>query len=1036
VSNLQKFNFETQFKALFLQWTVWVDGRLREMILNAVRQESRITYESDAIMCTSTEDTMTMVRMFLSKYLQSDLGKRYTPTMLEKFGSAFAFYVDQIQLRACSSLEQIENTWGKHMDPIYTAVKNGRTVELREAIKSFKRDGFNLSRWVGATKASTRGGVFHVAAKYHQHDSGLLQLLKDETCHPNSQDSLQRTCLHILAQKLAHPKRGENNAETEREHVKFLTELFKIFPDVNVNIVDHTSQTPLQILAGSKSDSEFVIDARRMIEMRSNGEEQTLFSPVLSVDFCAHVNSINYILNNAPDLMQDHAQNEDDDDVELSSENDIIYNALRKLRKHCRHNCSAVLKRAFQVLCSTVITPVLKHVIGIVKVDPEASSDIDKAKAGIAAGIKAIKKVVPGSKPDDASEHSQPKYFDRNVVQRDSSYMIKAIQEQLMGPIMCFITQGDKSSQNDRIKHKRLKFVRDVVLPEFWNCILDTVESFLLPILADDTHNELSIYDAKLLQKLVFELLPQVFALYDAQTDVALGLDDSYFKRHSGTSRLKILFALYCVPVRRLCDMHEKLLLDEGVRRAWNIQPVDVLRIIRSWRNKFDLAKEYLKKSGSQNEDWELCLRFKTPDTERRIASFADVEEISGGFQTQKGTLYLMTSFLVCEWSRNITTTVKEMIKIRLTDLRHFEHDPPSSGSLEKLHIHYISDSKLVELKLRVKSAAEIIVPTRQAAVLLGNRRVKEFIGTVDDRNSLKSKFDIPSDEVLMQQHSSCVLSDAADRDQKSGTVYVFNRRIIFEENSLLTKTFKLAFLFEKTTFKQSHSNRTFSMKCRRDTGELYRLSFKDLRTCAAVCKHCDDATVMISKEKMQFSNLVKLWLPADEGSGGQSSKTFKVQSDDTIKCLVQQLRSKMAITEEETLDVAIEGPIPFRPDPEEMVNVDSHDSLFSFLAFSHWNFFIGISHWNFLIGIHVFQVVNVQNDLKELGVSDQSKWIIISDKSHRLVSHFPRFPFHSLCPTPASASTQCCSPSSRTVPPLLPSIPPASSSNLGYRSS
>lgn len=575
VTNVQKFNFEAQFKMLFLKWTVWVDGRLREMILNAIKQESPVTDDSDAIICTSTEDTMTMVRMFLSKYLQSDLGKRYTPTMLEKFGGAFAFYVDQIQARAVASLSEIENTWGEHMDAIYAAVKNGKTAELRDIIKPFKRDGFLLPRWVGATKVQTRGGVFHVAAKYHQHEEGLLQLLKDEKCHPNAQDSLQRTCIHILVQKLAHPKRGQDNADTEKEYVKFLTELFKVFPDCNVNILDHTGQTPLQILSGSKSDSDFIKDARRMIEARSNGEEQTLFSPILGVDFCAHVNSINFILNNAPTLMEQHAQKEDEDDDENTPESDIIYNALRNLRKHCRHTCAAVLRRAFEVLCGTVITPVLRHVVGVVKVDVEDTSEIEKAKAGIAAGIKAIKKVVPGVKADDAIEHTQPKYFDRDVIQRDSNYMIKAIQEQLMGPILCFITEGEKSV-SDRIKQKRLKFVRDVVLTEFWNCILDTVESFLLPILNDDANSELSIYDAKLLQKLVFELLPQVFALRDAETDVALGLNDSYFKRHTGTSRLKILFALYSVPVRRLCEMHEKLLADEGIRRAWNIQPVDV----------------------------------------------------------------------------------------------------------------------------------------------------------------------------------------------------------------------------------------------------------------------------------------------------------------------------------------------------------------------------------------------------------------------------------------------------------------------------
>jgi hypothetical protein len=870
VQNVQKVDFEVQFKMLFLKWTEWVDGRLREMISNAVKQEKPITEadQSDSIMCTSTEDTMTMVRMFLSKYMSSDLAKRYTPTMLEKFGGAFAFYVDQLQSRAVESLSQMENTWGKYNDPIYTAIRNGNSNDLREALKTFKKDGFSLSRWVGATKIDTRGGVFHVAAKYHQYDDGLLQLLKEEKCHPNSQDSLQRTCVHTLVQHLVKDK-GSNNTDKQKEAAKFLDELFKLFPDVNVNILDHTSQTPLQVLSASKSESDFMKDIRRKIEARSSGQEETLFSPVLDVFFCAHVNSILYILNNAPDLMQEHVQSGDDEgDDTQNSGDDLIYNALRTLRKHCRTSCALVLRKAFQILCNTVIVPVLTHVIGGVKVAPSSEDAVDKAKSGLVAGFKAIRKAVPGIKGD--ADLAQPKYFDRDVIQRDSSYMIKAIQEQMMGPIVMFISEGEKGPVNDRVKQKRLKFVRDAVLPEFWNCILATVESFLLPILNDESNQELSIYDAKLLQKLVFDLLPQVFALYDSETEVVLGLDDDYFKRHPGTNRLKILFALYCVPVRRLCDMHGKLLQDEDIRRAWNIQPVDVLRIIRSWRNKHDIAKEYLKKSGSQNEDWELCLKFGTPDTERRIASFPDVEESSGGIgpllSGTKGCLYLMTSYLVCEWKSTAVTRSKDPVKIKLTDLKHFEHDS-SSGGVDKLLIHYVSNTLPAVLSLRVRSAVDIIVPARQAAVSAGNRRVKEFAGTADERNDLRKRLDLSSDEVLAHQFQ-CVLSDISDTQQKSGTAYLFQRRLIFEANSdpFGKSNLTMRFLYDKTQLKQS-SEHPLSLKCRRETGETYRLTFKDEKSCAAVCRYCEEAKDVIAKEKMTASNLIKMWLPADEGA-------------------------------------------------------------------------------------------------------------------------------------------------------------------------
>ena len=819
VNAIQKFNFETQFKALFLKWTAWVDTRLREKIMNAVKLDVRITEASGSSICTSTEDTMTMVRLFLSKYLSSDLGKRYIPTMLEKFGGAFAFYVDQIHARATANLSQIENTWGEHNDAVYRSVKEGDVVLLRQTIKQFKAQGFNLSQWIGATKAETRGGVFHVAAKYHQYDESIMRLLKEENCHPNAQDSLQCTCVHTLARQLMKNDKGDE----AREFAKFLDALFQHFPDVNVNIVDHTSQTPIQIV--SSGTSEFIEDVRRKLEARGNGEEQTLFSPVLDVDFCAHVNSINYILMNAPELMQEHADNEEQE----NQDDDSIYNALRSLRKHCRTTCSLVLRRAFQLLCSTVITPVLKHVIGVADTE---TSVLETTKKEIA---KAILKVVPGKSGEaPAAAHAQPKFLDRDLVVRDSNYLIKAIQEQMMGPIMIFISEGDSAPVSDRVKERRLKFVRDYVLPEFWACILETVESFLLPILTDETSKELSIYDAKLLQKLVIEVLPQVFALYDSESEKALGLDDNYFKRHAGTNRLKLLFALYCVPVRRLCDMHGKLLQDEGIRRAWNIQPVDVLRIIRSWRNKYDLAKEYLKNSGSQNEDWELCVRFKLPDTERRLATFMDVEEqtanafagaVSGivGVGAQKGVLYLLSSHLVCEWTRHVATATKLPTIIKLTDLKQFEVDVSTSGSSDKLYIHYNNNSTAAVLALRVKSAAEIIVPSRQAAVQAGNRRVKEFKGTADERSALKAKFDLSSDELLIYQHH-CTISDINDRQQMNGLVYLFSKRLIFQADTAFTQNgVKFVFFFEKTTFKQSQSTSVFSMKCRRETGETYR---------------------------------------------------------------------------------------------------------------------------------------------------------------------------------------------------------------------
>ena len=146
-----------------------------------------------------------------------------------------------------------------------------------------------------------------------------------------------------------------------------------------------------------------------------------------------------------------------------------------------------------------------------------------------------------------------------------------------------------------------------------------------------------------------------------------------------------------------------------------------------------------------------MCVRFKLADTERRLASFADVEElttnafagaVSGitGVGAQKGTLHLMSNHLVCEWTRSVATTTKLPTIIKLADLKQFEVDVSSSGSTDKLYIHYADSAAAVVLALRVKSAAEIIVPSRQAAVQAGNRRVKEFKGTADERSALKAR--------------------------------------------------------------------------------------------------------------------------------------------------------------------------------------------------------------------------------------------------------------------------------------------------------
>ena len=278
-----------------------------------------------------------------------------------------------------------------------------------------------------------------------------------------------------------------------------------------------------------------------------------------------------------------------------------------------------------------------------------------------------------------------------------------------------------------------------------------------------------------------------------------------------------------------------------------------------------------------------------------------------------------MTSYLICEWKSTAVTRSKDPVKIKLTDLKHFEHDSSSSGS-DKLLIHYVSSGLPAILSLRVRAAADIIVPARQAAVSAGNRRVKEFVGTADERNALRKRLDLSSDEFLAQQYP-CVLSDISDTQQKSGTAYMFQRRLIFEANSdlLVKSNLTMRFQYDKTQLKQS-SEQPLSLKCRRETGETYRLSFKDEKSCAAVCQYCEEAKEVIAKDKMTASNLIKIWLPADEGTGGQSSKPFKVLPEDTIMSLLDQVRSKMMIEEDEMLQVAIEGPIPFQPGLDETV--------------------------------------------------------------------------------------------------------------------
>ncbi len=193
--------------------------------------------------------------------------------------------------------------------------------------------------------------------RYHQYDDALLRLLKEENCHPNAQDSLQCTCIHILARQLSKPKIGSSES---LEFAKFLDALFLHFPDVNVSIVDHSSQTPLQILAG-KNTSEFIEDVRRKLEARGSGEEQTLFSPVLDVDFCAHVNSINYILINAPELMQEHAESEEQE----GQDDDAVYNALRTLRKHCRCVVSVFIITAFRFCLTPSAEPRARWCCGV-----------------------------------------------------------------------------------------------------------------------------------------------------------------------------------------------------------------------------------------------------------------------------------------------------------------------------------------------------------------------------------------------------------------------------------------------------------------------------------------------------------------------------------------------------------------------------------------------------------------------------------------------------------------------------------------------
>ena len=45
-----------------------------------------------------------------------------------------------------------------------------------------------------------------------------------------------------------------------------------------------------------------------------------------------------------------------------------------------------------------------------------------------------------------------------------------------------------------------------------------------------------------------------------------------------------------------------------------------------------------------------------------------------------------------------------------------------------------------------------------------------------------------------------------------------------------------------------------------------------------------------------------------------------KVSQEDTIRGLLDQVRAKMAIGEDEVLKIAIEGPVPFQPGAEETV--------------------------------------------------------------------------------------------------------------------
>jgi hypothetical protein len=133
------------------------------------------------------------------------------------------------------------------------------------------------------------------------------------------------------------------------------------------------------------------------------------------------------------------------------------------------------------------------------------------------------------------------------------------------------------------------------------------------------------------------------------------------------------------------------------------------------------------------------------------------------------------------------------------------------------------------------------------------------------------------------------------------------------------TAAFKLTLNFEKTNFRQQTDKQTV-MNCRREDGETYRLRFNDQQICLAVYKHCDEAKVVMVKKKCQVGNLIKVWLPADEGPGCQTFKTFKILPDDTIRSIIEDVRAKMAIEEDEMLRIAIEGPIHFQPGLEELV--------------------------------------------------------------------------------------------------------------------